>query len=77
MAKAQVRFELNYDGIGQLLQSPEMEAALLEMSAHIEGDRKVWHSSGRTARASVQIYRDNEDNSLLKSLFGGGDRHDS
>jgi hypothetical protein len=71
---AETRFELNYEAIGQLLQSPEMEAALLEISAGIEGDRKVWHSHDR---ASVQIYRDNEDNSLLKSLFGGGDRHDS
>lgn len=72
----EVRFELNYEGIGQLLQSPEMENALMELSSAYDGDRKIWHSS---TRAAVQIYRDNgdKDNNLLKSLFGGGDRHDS
>ena len=66
-------FEMNPEGIAELLQSPEMEAALLEIGAGFEGERRIWHSHDR---ASLQIYRDtNDGNAMLKELFGGANEH--
>lgn len=73
------RFELNRDGVKQIMQSAEMKAVLEETAQHIansaEGDYKVDTMTGRTRAnaevscGSVSTYYDNlKNNTLLKAM---------
>lgn len=63
------RFELNSEGLRELMLSPQMESALEGFAAGYDGDRRAWRSHDRVA---IQVYRDsNENNQMLKELFGG------
>lgn len=73
------KFELNREGVKQLMQSAEMKAVLDETAHHIaeraEGDYKVDTRIGRTRAnaqvscASVATYYDNlKHNNLLKAM---------
>ena len=73
------QFELNRDGVRQLMKSAEMKAVLDEMAHHIaesaEGDYKVNSVTGRTRAnaevscASAKTYYDNlHNNTLLKAM---------
>lgn len=73
------QFELNREGVKQLMKSEEMKAVLDEMAHHIaesaEGDYKVDSMTGRTRAnaevscASAKTYYDNlRNNTLLKAM---------
>ena len=73
------QFELNRDGVRQIMQSAEMKAVLDETAQHIassaEGEYKVDTITGRTRAnaevscASAQTYYDNlKNNTLLKAM---------
>lgn len=73
------QFELNRDGVRQLMKSAEMKAVLDEVAQHIaesaEGDYKVDTLTGRTRAnaevscASAKTYYDNlRNNTLLKAM---------
>lgn len=73
------QFELNRDGVKQIMQSAEMKALLEETAQHIassaEGDYKVDTMTGRTRAnaevscASAKTYYDNlKNNTLLKAM---------
>lgn len=73
------QFELNREGVKQLMKSEEMKAVLDEMAHHIaesaEGDYKVDSVTGRTRAnaevscASAKTYYDNlRNNTLLKAM---------
>lgn len=73
------RFELNRDGVRQIMQNAEMKALLDDTAQHIarsaEGDYKVDTITGRTranaevACASTETYYDNlRNNTLLKAM---------
>mgnify|MGYP004698871909 FL=1 len=73
------QFELNRDGVKQIMQSAEMKAVLDETAQHIasgaEGEYKVDTITGRTRAnaevscASAQTYYDNlKNNTLLKAM---------
>lgn len=73
------QFELNREGVKQLMKSAEMKAVLDEMAHHIaenaEGDYKVDSMTGRTRAnakvscASAKTYYDNlRNNTLLKAM---------
>ena len=62
-------FEINPDALKELMLSPEMEQALFSYAGGYKGDKRAWRSHDRVA---IQIYRDNnDDNKMLKDLFGG------
>lgn len=73
------QFELNRDGVRQIMQSAEMKVVLEETAQHIaqnaEGDYKVDTITGRrranaeVSCASAQTYYDNlKNNTLLKAM---------
>lgn len=73
------QFELNREGVKQIMQSAEMKTILDETAQHIassaEGDYKVDTMTGRTRAnakvscASVRTYYDNlRNNTLLKAM---------
>lgn len=73
------QFELNREGVKQLMKSAEMKAVLDETAQHIassaEGDYKVNSMTGRTRAnaevscASTKTYYDNlRNNTLLKAM---------
>lgn len=62
--------EIDWNALKELMLSSEMESALFTYAQGYRGDKKAWRSHNRVA---IQIYGENEDNSLLKALFSGGD----
>ena len=73
------QFELNREGVKQLMKSAEVKAVLDEVAQHIaesaEGDYKVDSMTGRTRAnaevscASAKTYYDNlRNNTLLKAM---------
>ena len=80
MAK-QVKFELNYQGVGELLKSAEMQKVLQEYAnarlpkggyfAKVFVGRK--RAAARLSAGTPEAARDNlKHNTLLKALGGGG-----
>lgn len=73
-------FELDSDGVRELLQSPEMVSVISDMTAIVAGnagdgyeyDTQVHNRVvGRVWAESKEAKRDNEDNNtLLRSLHG-------
>lgn len=79
MSNSKFKFELDREGVGQLLKSTEMQAVLIEYASAVQNragnDYSVY--VGRTrANVSVMTGNDNavqdnyENNTLLKSLGG-------
>lgn len=79
MSSKLVKFELNYNGVGQLLKSPEMVSVLTDAASQIKnraGDGYSVHIGPHRANVSVRteteeaIQENLDNNTLLKAVRG-------
>lgn len=79
MSSHLVGFKLNYDGVGQLLKSPEMQDVLIGYANEVKnraGDGYSVHVGPRRANVSVRTGTDEaaqdnlDNNTLLKAVRG-------
>ena len=75
MSKNKVRIELNRAGVRELMQSPEMQAVLLEQANKIASASETETYVAQT-RAVTAVYGDDGNNGLLKAVgkHGGKNR---
>lgn len=74
-----VKFKLNYEGVSQLMKSPEMQGVLIDYANKIQsraGDGYSVHVGPRRANVSVRTETDAaaqdnlDNNTLLKAVRG-------
>lgn len=65
---SKVRFELNYEGVGELLKSPEMQAVLNEYAMSRAESSDSVEVKVMPTRAVAFLNGSNENNRLLKRV---------
>ena len=75
MSKSKVKIVLNRDAVRELMQSPEMQAILMEQANNIASASETETYVAQT-RAVTTVYGDDGNNGLLKAVgkHGGKNR---